>query len=220
LRGSDERVVLANCITSDEAVPLIERLNRELRKEFTEFELHYNSDFRNTLVMRQARIDPELLRCPEPHENHGMVFKFGRLISGKDARSAVVAARLNEYLGRPAQLLVDASASMLFLWSASKPLRLPPFADVTGFSDRVGAVGCMDFLEGIAKTGGIDFFKVGNRRSSTDYRAKGEKVIELFGAAYRCIVCHVKVPDEAAHMRDLPLKVRCFALLDDPEAGG
>src|SRR5262245_59675084 len=60
----------ADYISSERAMPLIQTLSRNLRQEFSDFELYHNSDFRNTLVIRGAGVDPRLLKCPEPHESH------------------------------------------------------------------------------------------------------------------------------------------------------
>jgi 2,3-bisphosphoglycerate-independent phosphoglycerate mutase len=72
----------------------------------------------------------------------------------------------------------------------------------------------MDFLQGIARKGGIDFFKVGNGRPDTDYAAKGKKTLELLAAGYSFVVCHINSPDEAAHMHDRELKIQCLEAID------
>jgi len=205
----------ADYITSERAAPLIRRLNDELRPAFPEVELYHNNDFRNTLVIRGAGIDPALLFCPEPHESHGMAFAMERLISGGDVRSRAVAGRINQYLVRAARLLAGETANVLFPWSASRPLRLPPFNEHTGFAGKTIAVGCMDFLHGIAKAGGIDFFMVGNGRPTTDFQAKGEAVLRFLAEGYQCVICHINAPDEAAHMQDFALKVRSLELIDE-----
>jgi 2,3-bisphosphoglycerate-independent phosphoglycerate mutase len=143
-----------------------------------------------------------------------MAFALERLVSGGDARSRAVADRINQYIVRAARLLADETANVLFPWSASRPLRLPSFNTHCGFSGKAAAVGCMDFLHGIAKAGGIDFVLVGNGRPTTDFRAKGEAVVRLLTEGYRFVVCHINAPDEAAHMQDFPLKVRSLELID------
>ena len=56
----------AGYIKSEEAQSLVHLLQNKLSRDFPDFELYHNSDFRNTLVMRDARIDPESLDCPNP----------------------------------------------------------------------------------------------------------------------------------------------------------
>ncbi|MGA9770161.1 MAG: hypothetical protein WBV94_14060 [Blastocatellia bacterium] len=205
----------ARYILSEDAHPLIRKLNRELHEEFSDFELYHNSDFRNTLVIRDADIDPRLLDCPEPHESHGVRFEIDNLIKGKDKKSSAAARRINQYLLRVSQLLGDGQANMLLPWSASKVLSLPQFSANTGFEGKVGVVGAMDFLQGIAKAGGIETFKVGNGRPDTDFRAKGRKVVKLLSSDFGFVVCHINAPDEAAHMGDLELKIKSIELIDE-----
>jgi 2,3-bisphosphoglycerate-independent phosphoglycerate mutase len=204
----------ADYIFSEQSLPLIQRLSRELREEFPEFELYHNSDFRNTLVVRGVGIEPTCLRCPEPHENHGVEFDVKHLVSGTSSAARAVAARINKYLQRSRQLLSSEGANMLFPWSPSKVFRLPAFKDHTGFEGKAAVVGCMDFLHGIAKAGALSSFKVGNGRPDTDYEAKGEKTIELLSDGYDFVVCHVNGPDEASHMGNLELKVKSFEQID------
>jgi 2,3-bisphosphoglycerate-independent phosphoglycerate mutase len=204
----------ADYIYSAEARLLVNRVNDTLRKDFPAFELYHNSDFRNTLVVRDAQIDPRDLICPEPHESHGVEFDVARLLAGRDEKSHGLAARINSYLQRVAEVLAGEAGNMIFPWSASTYLNLPPFAEVSGFSGRTAIVGCVDFLHGIAKAGGIDSYKVGNGRPDTDYAGKGAKVVELLRNGYEFVVCHINAPDEAAHMRDLAGKIRSLEMID------
>lgn len=204
----------ADYIFSEQSLPLVKKLNKELRKEFPDFELYHNSDFRNTLVMRGVGLEPIDLRCPEPHENHNVEFDVANLISGKSVDGCVVAARINKYLSCSAQLLRSDAANMLFPWSPSKIFHLPAFKENTGFEGKTALVGCMDFLHGIAKAGALDFFKVGNGRPDTDYQAKGAKTVELFSDGYDFVICHINGPDEASHMGNLKLKIKSLEELD------
>ena len=205
----------AGYIYSEQARILVNRVNHTLGEEFPTFELYHNSDFRNTLVVRNAEIDPRGLVCPEPHESHGVEFDASHLLSGRDEKSRRVAALINSYLQRVAVILEGEAGNMLFPWSASKVLSLPPFKEVSGFGGRAAIIGCMDFLHGIAKAGNIDSFKVGNGRPDTDYAAKGAKVVELLNEGYEFVICHINAPDEAAHMGDVAGKIRSLELIDE-----
>jgi 2,3-bisphosphoglycerate-independent phosphoglycerate mutase len=204
----------ADYIYSSRARLLVNRVNETLRNEFPAFELYHNSDFRNTLVVREARIDPRELICPEPHESHGVEFDAANLLDGRSEKGRRIAAQINSYLQRVAVVLAGEVGNLLFPWSASGVLSLPPFAEMSGFSGRTAIVGCMDFLHGIAKAGGIESFKVGNGRPDTDYASKGAKVVELLRAGYEFVVCHINAPDEAAHMGDLAGKIRSLEMID------
>ena len=204
----------ADYITSEQSRPLVQKINDALSTDFPDFELYHNSDFRNCLVVRGIGVRPEDLRCPEPHESHGLTFDVEHLITGREIKSVTKARRINDYLAQAAKLLRPGPANMIFPWSPSSPLRLVDFKANTGFEGQTAIVGCMDFLHGIAKAGGMDFFRVGNGRPDTDYCAKGEKLIELLLDGYDFVICHINGPDEASHMGDLALKIRSLELVD------
>jgi 2,3-bisphosphoglycerate-independent phosphoglycerate mutase len=204
----------AHYIQSARAATLIERINAANRERFPAFELYHNSDFRNTLVIRGAGVDPRLFLCSEPHESEGREFDVERLVGFRAGHSDGLASTINEYVACAARVLAGETANMLFPWSASKPLALPTFAANTGFHGRAGVVGSMDFLHGIARAGGIDFYKTGNGRPMTDYVGKGARVLELLARGYSFVVCHINGPDEASHMGDLELKIRSLEAID------
>jgi 2,3-bisphosphoglycerate-independent phosphoglycerate mutase len=201
-------------VKSSRAAPLTEKIINELDGEFPEFELYHNSDFRNTLVVREAQIRPEDLVCIEPHENEGCRVDLDRLVRGKTPSSSSFAGRLNAYLVRVASILGPGCPNALLPWSASKAFQLPSFASHTGFSHKVGVIGAMDFLHGIAIAGGMDFFPEGSGRPDTNFEAKGSRVLELLRSGYGLIVCHINAPDEASHMGDLALKIRSLEAID------
>jgi len=205
----------ADCIPSHLSRVLVQRINQETRAEFSDFELYHNADFRNTLVVRSAGVNPLALRCPEPHENHGREFDVTRLIEGTDGPSKRLAERLNRYLQGVARLLVGERANMLFPWSPSVVLKLTPFSENVGFDARVAIVGCMDFLHGIAKAGQLDFFKIGNGQPDTDYAAKGAQTVQLLADGYGFVICHINGPDEAAHMGNVQLKIESLEKIDE-----
>jgi 2,3-bisphosphoglycerate-independent phosphoglycerate mutase len=204
----------ADLIASAAAAPLAGLIAGELRPEFPDFELRHHADFRNTLVVRDAGVEPRLLACPEPHENQGMEVAFDRLVSGRDGSSSRLAARLNRYLVRAAEILAGQRANAIWPWSPSRAFALPPFAAVTGCRGRVAIVGFMDFLAGIALAGGIEFVRAGNGRPDTDYAGKGARVIELLEAGCELVFCHVNGPDEASHLGDRALKVASLEAFD------
>lgn len=205
----------ADCISSQQSRPLVQRINEKMHPDFVDFELYHNAEFRNTLVVRSAGVSPLALRCPEPHENHGREFDITHLIEGSDAPSRQLATRLNSYLEGVADVLKGETANMLFPWSPSVVLKLPAFRENTGFKGRVAMVGCMDFLHGIAKAGQLEFFKIGNGQPDTDYAGKGAKTVELLAAGYGFVICHINGPDEAAHMRNLGLKIESLERIDE-----
>lgn len=209
----------ADFILTEEAAPLVERVNRALGAEFPDFELRLASDFRAALVLRGAGIRPAQIRCAEPHESHGVEFPPGSAVRGRDAAGEAVASRLSRYMERAREVLAGERANAIFPWSPSTALRLPSFRERSGFTGRAAVVGAMDFLCGLARAGGMEFHHVGNGRPDTDFAAKGRKTVELLEDGCEVVVCHVNAPDEASHMQDLELKIRTIERTDAEVVG-
>lgn len=214
MQGSRLASYNADYIQSDEGALLIGKINQSLAPRFPEFELYHNSDFRNSLIVRDAGVDPRLLICPEPHENHGRTFDLNALIQARDTSVSALVARVNSYIASAAEVLREERANAIFPWSASGKVLLCPFPEASGFSGRAAIVGSMDFLHGISKAGQIQFFKVGNGRPDTDYRAKGCTTVELLADGYEFVLCHINAPDEASHMADVRLKIQSLEQID------
>jgi 2,3-bisphosphoglycerate-independent phosphoglycerate mutase len=204
----------AGYIKSVHALPLLQMVDRELKADFPNFELHHNSDFRNTLVVRRANVHPAELLCPEPHENMGNELPLSRLIHGTTPSAEALAQQLNAYVVRAGQLLDGQLANAILPWSASSALKLPPFLDSFPVDGKQALICHMDFLHGIALEAGIEPFKIGNGNWNTDYSAKGAKVIELLQNGYSFVCCHINAPDEASHMGDLERKVYSIEQID------
>lgn len=204
----------ADYIRDPEAAVLAQRVQGALGDCFPEVELFHNSDFRNVLVVRGANAHPNDLVCHEPHESHGQTFDVGALVSGTGWNGERVASRLNQYLRRASGLLAGGRANALFPWSPSSRLSLPPFAENTGFRGRAAVAGAMDFLRGIALAGGLEFHPVGNGRPDTDFARKGRVAVDLLAQGCELVFVHINAADEAAHMHDVELKVRCIEQID------
>lgn len=215
MEGSVLASYSADYICSERARPIIQHINEELGYEFPDIELYHNSDFRNTLIVRNACVDACALVCAEPHESHGIAFNIGELVTARTAEGEALARHLNRYLLRVSQILSEETHYLLFPWGASRCFRLPSFHEHNGFTGRAAIVGNMDFLHGMAKAGGIDFYKVGNGRPDTDYRGKGRMVLDLLSEGYDFVTCHINGPDEASHLRDVKLKMESIEQIDD-----
>jgi 2,3-bisphosphoglycerate-independent phosphoglycerate mutase len=204
----------ADYIHSEQCLVLVERINAALHAEFPQIELYHNSDFRNTLLIRNANVAASTIACTEPHESQGMRFDFGALVRATTAESAGVVAQINRYLRRVADLLGSEPPYRLFPWGVSQVFQLPSFHGRNNFSGRAAVVGNMDFLHGMAKAGGMEFHKLGTGRPDTDYCGKGQSVRAYLEAGYDFIACHINSPDEASHMYDVGLKITCIEQID------
>lgn len=205
----------ADFIDSSRSQPLVQRINRELGARFPQFELYHNSDFRNTLVVRDAPVSASDIICAEPHESHGMSFDIGNLVRTSRPAGEELVCSINRYLAHIAEILWQDTDYVLFPWGASNVFCLPPFCEHNQFEGRAAIVGNMDFLHGLANAGKIDFYKVGNGRPDTNYRGKGKTVLECLADGYDFVACHINGPDEASHMYDVPLKMTSIESADE-----
>lgn len=202
----------ANYIKDVQASKLIDLLNKNLKNKFSDFELYHNSDFRNTLIIRNANVHPLNLVCPEPHENMGEEFILSELIKGLDNKSKIIASKINSYISQSAEILKNKRANVIIPWSPSSPLHLPRFSLLN--KGKCGIITHMDFLQGIAKASGLDCFKMGNGNWNTDYNGKGSKLVDLLDQDYHFIICHINAPDEASHMGDIKKKIYSIEQID------
>lgn len=204
----------ADYIQSERAAVLVEQINQCFNATFPDFRLYHNSDFRTTLLIRDANVSPASIICTEPHESQGMAFDLAQLVraGGPDAQALV--ARINHYLIQVGQLLAAESSYYLFPWGVSYAFSLPAFSAMHQFDGRSIIIGNMDFLHGMARAGGLEFCKRGTGRPETDYHGKGMALRHYLEAGYDFIACHINSPDEASHMYDVPLKIQCIERID------
>lgn len=206
----------ANCISSAKAEPLINRINHFTRKAFPSFELHHVSDFRNILLIRDTPVDPNQIICPEPHENQGGAFDFNQLIHSTNPANKMLLDQLHRYLKSIFSFL---SREMqlpyaIFPWSPSTPCSWPTFKQHNRFLGKACLIGHADFLRGFGRAMDIPFFRLGNGLWDTNYKAKGQCVMDCIEKGYDFIYCHINGPDEAAHMNSTMHKVTSIQGID------
>ena len=202
----------ANYIKTEDAERLVKVVNEKLLNDFPNFELYNNSDFRNTLIIRNVNLNPSDLICPEPHENMGKKFNFNELIKSKNHDMPLDLKKLNDYIFATSLILDNEKSNIIFPWSASSPLELPKFRFAK--ENKSAIVGHMDFLHGIAVAAGMDFFNVGNGSWDTDYDKKADQALKLIEMDYQFIYLHINGPDEASHAGKLDKKIFSIEQID------
>lgn len=202
----------ANYIKTGDAIRLVNVVNEKLMNDFPNFELNNNSDFRNTLIIRNVNLNPRDLICPEPHENMGNEFDFNELIKTKNHKASLELSKLNNYIHATSLILQGEESNIIFPWSASSPLVLPKFRFAS--ENKCAIVGHMDFLHGIAAASGMDFFNVGNGSWDTDYDKKADQTLELIEKGYEFVYLHINGPDEASHAGKLDKKIYSIEQID------
>ncbi len=202
----------ANYIKTENALLIINKINNILKDKYPNFELYNNSDFRNTLIVRNSSIKPKNLVCIEPHENIGVQLDPLSLIKTIDGNTSEDIQQLNNYLNEIAALIKNDDANIIIPWSASTALSLPEFK--YGLNSKNAIIGHMDFLKGIAIASNMDFFLEGNGSWDTDYSAKAERLISLLEKDYGFVYCHINGPDEASHAGKSKEKIESIESID------
>jgi len=204
----------AHHIQNERARELIDLVNSLLGAKFPNFELANSGGFRNSLVIRDANIDPAQLSCPEPHEHQGEDLDIAHIITARAPEAEEAVTLANSYLANAAEVLKGQEANAILLWSPSAPLVLPPFNARHNFGGKCAVVGSMDYLKGVASVGGLEYFACGDGTVNTDYDRKGRTVVGLLENDYRFVYCHINAPDEAAHTGIIEEKIKSLEHID------
>ena len=195
-------------VNSEEARKIVDIINVKSEKLFPEFKLYNISDFRNTLVIKNAGKLKFDLKYYEPHEEEGKCFDLDRLIYS-ESKSPFV-DRINDYISFAKKNINSLKVNNIFPWGYSHPINLPKFSE----NLKSCFIGNMDFLNGFANQMGFDFCKIGNSNWDTDYKDKGKNTMRKIDEGYDFIYCHINGPDEASHMNDVKKKIFSIEQID------
>jgi len=107
----------------------------------------------------------------------------------------------------------ERKANMIWLWSGGKKPVMPAFSELYGVSGSV--VSGVYLIKGIGRCVGMDIIDVPGATGyfDTNYEGKVEYALRSLKAKDFVLV-HVEAPDEAAHLRDLDLKVNAIEDFD------
>jgi 2,3-bisphosphoglycerate-independent phosphoglycerate mutase len=186
-------------------------------------ELYVGQQYRHCLILRDAHIPPEELQLAAPHchQNEPMEPLLPR---GTTPRSEALARKLGQFMLDSRAYIAQfnaktpTKATMFWLWSAASSPLLPAFEATYG---KRGALVCgLDFLKGIAIAAGIETKNIVGTTGyiDTNLRAKLRFAINYL-RNYDMVYVHVNSLDEAAHIRDAPLKTRMLENVDEQIVG-
>ncbi len=208
-------------ISSDEAYQLLETVNRELADDEVEF--HPGISYRHLTVLRGNRFDPRL-HCWPPHDH------VGRPIAECDIRALAPEAEptadlLNRLSAKSRELFADhpvnrarraagkREAASLWFWAAG---RKPVMETLQSrFGIRGAVISAVDLIHGLGRYAGMTSVKVEGATGlhDTNYEGKADAALETL-ENHDLVYVHVEGPDEAAHARDLGLKIHCIESID------
>lgn len=187
------------------------------------WELHPGQSYRNTLVIRDADVDPRQITCAPPHQHIGE--DIGPLLpTTTEARAQPLMEDLRAFLMSSQdqvaamELPSDCRANMLWVWSPAEFADWPSFHRRTGLNAAV--VGGLDFLHGIAMAADMFYEHIPGATGEVDSNlaAKAEHAIRYLDR-YDFVLVHVNATDEAGHQKDADLKRRAIERADHEVLG-
>jgi len=209
----------AGHISNDEAHALI----RDAQRYFAAWNLHLypGLSYRHVLVVPNG---DERLECFPPHDYVGTPWKklAIRPLTSEARNTSDLLNRLVEEsqllfahhpVNQKRQQEGKQVANSLWPWAPGKKPRMRTLFDRFGI--RGAAITAVDLIKGLAIYAGMQPITVPGATGlyDTNYEGKAGAALKAL-EEYDFIYIHVEAPDEAAHERNLSLKIRCIEDLD------
>lgn len=195
--------------------------NFEYNKD--DFSLYRGQSYRNILIARGARCNPDDIIASEPHAHEGKKIERLMLKSASEESSGFV-EKMNQFMLHSIPRIKElnkqfrTAADMLFLWSPSAEPRLPSFHRKYGIDGAI--ISGLDFMRGIAIAARMENRKIAGATgySDTDLTAKLKYAVNSL--RYNDLVCiHINAPDEESHNQDVRGKVKIIEKIDSELIG-
>ena len=233
LEGDDDDPRIKNHssghITTEEARELIAAVDQKLGGGRGErpARFHAGISYRHLTVLPGGWASPAV-DCSPPHDNVGGRVADLLPVARVDAEpaAAATAARLRDLIARSRPLLaahpVNAArraagqdtADSLWFWSPGRRPSMPTLRERFGIKGAV--ISAVDLIRGLGVYAGLDVIRVEGATGlhDTNYEGKAEACLRALHD-HDFVYVHVEASDEAAHARDLELKIKCIEYLDD-----
>ncbi len=216
-------------ISTEEARALIGAVEQELGGSRGEqpARFHAGISYRHLTVLPGGWASPAV-DCFPPHDNVG-----GRIAdllpvacAGAEPAAASTAARLRELIAASQPLLATHpvnlarraagkdTADSLWFWSPGRRPTMETLRQRFGIKGAV--ISAVDLIMGLGVYAGLDVIRVEGATGlhDTNYEGKAEACLRAL-RDHDFVYVHVEASDEAAHARDLDLKIKCIEYLDD-----
>lgn len=208
----------AGHISSEEALPLVAALNRELSGPDVRF--HPGVSYRHLLVIRNGVNDVE---CTPPHDVPGTPFMdvMPRPRGGKSATAGLLsdlilrsqAVLAGHPVNRRRQDLGKDPGNSIWPWSPGHRPQMKTFRELYGLSGAV--ISAVDLIFGLGVYAGLKPIHVPGATGlyDTNYEGKAAAACAAL-AGLDFVFLHIEASDEAGHEGDAELKVRTIEALD------
>jgi 2,3-bisphosphoglycerate-independent phosphoglycerate mutase len=232
--GDDRRIKnhSAGHISTEEAAELIRALDAELGGERGPMPVRFHAgvSYRHLMVLPGGWAS-SAVQCAPPHDHVGGrvadLLPKTREVEGEDpVRAALTAARLVELHRCAGPILehhpVNAArraagrdeANTIWTWSPGRRPTMKTLRELYGV--RGAVISAVDLVMGLGVYAGMDVIRVPGATGLHDTNYEGKAAAGLDALAdHDFVYLHVEATDEAAHARDLDLKIKCIEYLDE-----
>lgn len=228
--GTDRRIKnhSSGHISSGEAAELIAALDRELGAGRGDHpaRFHPGISYRHLTVLPGGWASPEV-ECAPPHDRVGGLVEdlLPASAPGAGPEAQATAARLRELIRQSQPILaghgVNAArratgrdtADSVWFWSPGRRPTMPTLQERFGI--RGAVISAVDLIMGLGIYAGMEVIRVPGATGlhDTNYEGKAAACLRALDE-FDLVYVHVEASDEAAHARDLDLKIRCIEYLD------
>jgi 2,3-bisphosphoglycerate-independent phosphoglycerate mutase len=221
----------AGHITTEEAAELIAALDAELGggRGPMPVRFHAGVSYRHLLVLPGGWAS-SAVECAPPHDHVGGrvadLLPKTRELRGEDpALAALTAGRLVDLyrsavpilerhpVNKARRLASQDEANVIWTWSPGRRPTMKTLRELYGVHGAV--ISAVDLVMGLGVYAGMDLIRVPGATGlhDTNYEGKAEAGLDAL-ADHDFVYLHVEATDEAAHSRDLDLKIKCIEYLD------
>jgi 2,3-bisphosphoglycerate-independent phosphoglycerate mutase len=221
----------AGHISTEEATELIRSLDAELGggRGPMPVRFHAGVSYRHLMVLPGGWAS-SAVECAPPHDHVGGrvadLLPKTREVKGEDpALAALTAGRLVELYRSAVPILeshrVNAArraagkdeANVIWTWSPGRRPSMKTLRQLFGI--RGAVISAVDLVMGLGVYAGMDLIRVPGATGlhDTNYEGKAQAGLDAL-ADHDLVYLHVEATDEAAHSRDLDLKIKCIEYLD------
>ncbi len=212
----------AGHITTPEATQLIAAVQQAFGKP-GQIEFYPGLDYRHFLILRNF-LHPEQVKCSPPHDVAGAPTAAvlpKALVPEAEADAGLLRGMIlgsREILRvHPVNLARVAAGkrpgNLIWPWGGGKKPSMPTLKEKFGVHSAV--ISAVDLVKGLGTYAGMEIISVPGATglADTNYEGKADAAIKAL-ETNDLVFVHVEAPDEAGHIGDWRLKVKCIEDLD------
>ncbi len=199
----------AGHISSKEATPIIERLQKQLGNET--FSFVSGIQYRHLLIQKKGAVAKEArLNISPPHDITNKALRA-------DLKTFSQSPVLWDILHEANQILAEdwntSQAKSIWPWGQGSPLKLPNFEQTFGLSGAV--ISAVDLVKGLGRAAGLNVLDVPDATGllDTNYQGKVEAALQFLEHGDFVFV-HLEGPDECGHGGNAKDKIEAIHRFD------